>query len=221
MARSNKFLNQVKGYSAGNDFTKKQTNATTELVKRLDKNESNETISQELIKDTIETDEIIKENTPESIELTTSTEDLINDKKGVDEVAPQKTVTEKKTKVSKINKYDFSNEEYIKTTISIDAILFNTFKYIAKTNKTTITEYLIELLVEDKNEKAKNPTVIDFTKRIENKKLKNPYQRHYIGLPESLMDYVRREAFKTQTTVSGYITKIIEAECETKKDLYI
>ena len=30
MARSNKFLNQVKGYSAGNDFTKKQTNATTE-----------------------------------------------------------------------------------------------------------------------------------------------------------------------------------------------
>ena len=58
---------------------------------------------KELIKDTIVTEEIIKENTPESIELTTSTEDLINDKKGVDEVAPQKTVTEKKTKVSKIN----------------------------------------------------------------------------------------------------------------------
>ena len=39
MARSNKFLNQVKGYSAGNDFTQKQSNATTELVKRLDENE--------------------------------------------------------------------------------------------------------------------------------------------------------------------------------------
>ena len=126
-----------------------------------------------------------------------------------------------KRTVSKINKNNFDGEEYIKTTISIDAVLFNTFKYIAKTNKTTITDYLIELLLEDKKEKTLNPTVVDFTKRIENKKLKNPYQRHYIGLPESLMDYVRREAFKTQTTVSGYITKIIENECESKKDLYL
>ena len=201
MARSNKFLNQVKGYSAGNDFTQKQSNATTELVKRLDENEK---ISSQELNNNTEINEVeLKEKELENIEKTTISEQ------------PQKRT------VSKINKNNFEGEEYIKTTISIDAVLFNTFKYIAKTNKTTITDYLIELLLEDKKEKTLNPTVVDFTKRIENKKLKNPYQRHYIGLPESLMDYVRREAFKTQTTVSGYITKIIENECESKKDLYL
>ena len=205
MARSNKFLNQVKGYSAGNDFTQKQNNATTELVNLID----------------LVTDMITKEKELENIEKTTITENIETDKTGVSNMETIISEQPQKRTVSKINKNNFEGEEYIKTTISIDAVLFNTFKYIAKTNKTTITDYLIELLLEDKKEKTLNPTVVDFTKRIENKKLKNPYQRHYIGLPESLMDYVRREAFKTQTTVSGYITKIIENECESKKDLYL
>lgn len=219
MARSNKFLNQVKGYSAGNDFTQKQNNATTELVKRLDENE--EISSQELNNNTEINEVELKEKELENIEKTTITENIETDKTGVLNMETIISEQPQKRTVSKINKNNFEGEEYIKTTISIDAVLFNTFKYIAKTNKTTITDYLIELLLEDKKEKTLNPTVVDFTKRIENKKLKNPYQRHYIGLPESLMDYVRREAFKTQTTVSGYITKIIENECESKKDLYL
>lgn len=219
MARSNKFLNQVKGYSAGNDFTQKQNNATTELVKRLDENE--EISSQELNNNTEINEVELKEKELENIEKTTITENIETDKTGVSNMETIISEQPQKRTVSKINKNNFEGEEYIKTTISIDAVLFNTFKYIAKTNKTTITDYLIELLLEDKKEKTLNPTVVDFTKRIENKKLKNPYQRHYIGLPESLMDYVRREAFKTQTTVSGYITKIIENECESKKDLYL
>lgn len=219
MARSNKFLNQVKGYSAGNDFTQKQNNATTELVKRLDENE--EISSQELNNNTEINEVELKEKELENIEKTTITENIETDKTGVSKMETIISEQPQKRTVSKINKNNFEGEEYIKTTISIDAVLFNTFKYIAKTNKTTITDYLIELLLEDKKEKTLNPTVVDFTKRIENKKLKNPYQRHYIGLPESLMDYVRREAFKTQTTVSGYITKIIENECESKKDLYL
>lgn len=219
MARSNKFLNQVKGYSAGNDFTQKQNNATTELVKRLDENE--EISSQELNNNTEINEVELKEKELENIEKTTITENIETDKTGVSNMETIVSEQPQKRTVSKINKNNFEGEEYIKTTISIDAVLFNTFKYIAKTNKTTITDYLIELLLEDKKEKTLNPTVVDFTKRIENKKLKNPYQRHYIGLPESLMDYVRREAFKTQTTVSGYITKIIENECESKKDLYL
>lgn len=219
MARSNKFLNQVKGYSAGNDFTQKQSNATTELVKRLDENE--EISSQELNNNTEINEVELKEKELENIEKTTITENIETDKTGVSNMETIISEQPQKRTVSKINKNNFEGEEYIKTTISIDAVLFNTFKYIAKTNKTTITDYLIELLLEDKKEKTLNPTVVDFTKRIENKKLKNPYQRHYIGLPESLMDYVRREAFKTQTTVSGYITKIIENECESKKDLYL
>lgn len=219
MARSNKFLNQVKGYSAGNDFTQKQNNATTELVKRLDENE--EISSQELNNNTEINEVELKEKELENIEKTTITENIETDKTGVSNMETIISEQPQKRTVSKINKNNFEGEEYIKTTISIDAVLFNTFKYIAKTNKTTITDYLIELLLEDKKEKTLNPTVVDFTKRIENKKLKNPYQRHYIGLPESLMDYVRREAFKTQTTVSGYITKIIENECESRKDLYL
>lgn len=219
MARSNKFLNQVKGYSAGNDFTQKQSNATTELVKRLDENE--EISSQELNNNTEINEVELKEKELENIEKTTITENIETDKTGVSNMETIISEQPQKRTVSKINKNNFEGEEYIKTTISIDAVLFNTFKYIAKTNKTTITDYLIELLLEDKKEKTLNPTVVDFTKRIENKKLKNPYQRHYIGLPESLMDYVRREAFKTQTTVSGYITKIIENECESRKDLYL
>lgn len=219
MARSNKFLNQVKGYSAGNDFTQKQNNATTELVKRLDENE--EISSQELNNNTEINEVELKEKELENIEKTSITENIETDKTGVSNMETIISEQPQKRTVSKINKNNFEGEEYIKTTISIDAVLFNTFKYIAKTNKTTITDYLIELLLEDKKEKTLNPTVVDFTKRIENKKLKNPYQRHYIGLPESLMDYVRREAFKTQTTVSGYITKIIENECESKKDLYL
>ena len=219
MARSNKFLNQVKGYSAGNDFTQKQNNATTELVKRLDENE--EISSQELNNNTEINEVELKEKELENIEKTSNTENIETDKTGVSNMETIISEQPQKRTVSKINKNNFEGEEYIKTTISIDAVLFNTFKYIAKTNKTTITDYLIELLLEDKKEKTLNPTVVDFTKRIENKKLKNPYQRHYIGLPESLMDYVRREAFKTQTTVSGYITKIIENECESKKDLYL
>lgn len=219
MARSNKFLNQVKGYSAGNDFTQKQNNATTELVKRLDENEK---ISSQELNNNTEINEVeLKEKELENIEKTTITENIETDKTGVSNMETIISEQPQKRTVSKINKNNFEGEEYIKTTISIDAVLFNTFKYIAKTNKTTITDYLIELLLEDKKEKTLNPTVVDFTKRIENKKLKNPYQRHYIGLPESLMDYVRREAFKTQTTVSGYITKIIENECESKKDLYL
>lgn len=219
MARSNKFLNQVKGYSAGNDFTQKQSNATTELVKRLDENEK---ISSQELNNNTEINEVeLKEKELENIEKTTITENIETDKTGVSNMETIISEQPQKRTVSKINKNNFEGEEYIKTTISIDAVLFNTFKYIAKTNKTTITDYLIELLLEDKKEKTLNPTVVDFTKRIENKKLKNPYQRHYIGLPESLMDYVRREAFKTQTTVSGYITKIIENECESKKDLYL
>ena len=219
MARSNKFLNQVKGYSAGNDFTQKQNNATTELVKRLDENEK---ISSQELNNNTEINEVeLKEKELENIEKTTNTENIETDKTGVSNMETIISEQPQKRTVSKINKNNFEGEEYIKTTISIDAVLFNTFKYIAKTNKTTITDYLIELLLEDKKEKTLNPTVVDFTKRIENKKLKNPYQRHYIGLPESLMDYVRREAFKTQTTVSGYITKIIENECESKKDLYL
>lgn len=219
MARSNKFLNQVKGYSAGNDFTQKQNNATTELVKRLDENEK---ISSQELNNNTEINEVeLKEKELENIEKTSITENIETDKTGVSNMETIISEQPQKRTVSKINKNNFEGEEYIKTTISIDAVLFNTFKYIAKTNKTTITDYLIELLLEDKKEKTLNPTVVDFTKRIENKKLKNPYQRHYIGLPESLMDYVRREAFKTQTTVSGYITKIIENECESKKDLYL
>ena len=219
MARSNKFLNQVKGYSAGNDFTQKQSNATTELVKRLDENEK---ISSQELNNNTEINEVeLKEKELENIEKTSITENIETDKTGVSNMETIISEQPQKRTVSKINKNNFEGEEYIKTTISIDAVLFNTFKYIAKTNKTTITDYLIELLLEDKKEKTLNPTVVDFTKRIENKKLKNPYQRHYIGLPESLMDYVRREAFKTQTTVSGYITKIIENECESKKDLYL
>lgn len=219
MARSNKFLNQVKGYSAGNDFTQKQSNATTELVKRLDENEK---ISSQELNNNTEINEVeLKEKELENIEKTIITENIETDKTGVSNMETIISEQPQKRTVSKINKNNFEGEEYIKTTISIDAVLFNTFKYIAKTNKTTITDYLIELLLEDKKEKTLNPTVVDFTKRIENKKLKNPYQRHYIGLPESLMDYVRREAFKTQTTVSGYITKIIENECESKKDLYL
>ena len=219
MARSNKFLNQVKGYSAGNDFTQKQNNATTELVKRLDENEK---ISSQELNNNTEINEVeLKEKELENIEKTTITENIETDKTGVSNMETIISEQPQKRTVSKINKNNFEGEEYIKTTISIDAVLFNTFKYIAKTNKTTITDYLIELLLEDKKEKTLNPTVVDFTKRIENKKLKNPYQRHYIGLPESLMDYVRREAFKTQTTVSGYITKLIENECESKKDLYL
>lgn len=230
MARSNKFLNQVKGYSAGNDLTKKQTNATTELVKRLDEENEIEEQSHNLIIKTVNEDQKSEPTKAETPEITTVTENEITDKNGEqkEELNGTNDISDTATeapngsqsKVSIINKPDFSNEEYIKTTISIDAVLFNTFKYIAKTNKTTITDYLTELLVEDQQYKKQHPTIMDFTKKIENKKLKNPYQRHYIGLPESLMDFVRKEAFKTQTTVSGYITKIIEKECESKKDLF-
>lgn len=231
MARSNKFLSQVKGYSAGIDVSKKQNNATTELVKRLDENSENdnsniessetENSSQNLINETVPEEERTQENSSFNAEKTTISEEIKTDNYGEDSApseTPELSVT---SDVPEIKKQDFSDEQYIKTTISIDAVLFNTFKYIAKTNKTTITDYLIDLLSKDKQEKQLNPTTVDFTKRIENKKLKNPYQRHYIGLPESLMDFVRKEAFKTQTTVSGYITKIIEQECEEKKELYL
>ena len=170
MARSNKFLNQVKGYSAGNDFTQKQSNATTELVKRLDENEK---ISSQELNNNTEINEVeLKEKELENIEKTTITENIETDKTGVSNMETIISEQPQKRTVSKINKNNFEGEEYIKTTISIDAVLFNTFKYIAKTNKTTITDYLIELLLEDKKEKTLNPTVVDFTKRIENKNIR-------------------------------------------------